>query len=493
MDNFLKKPFHYSNNDKVRNILSLIYANMAEPITEGKLKGMYYIPRQSDTQDFGALIYNPNKQQLFYSFIADVPSVWNNLKTQYLKQYENLNTNAEHYFKEGGIISLQYGGDFGSAFANKRNDYIKSKADAANVDVKTYTARNREPGGSKNALKPNNGFTSNDILRLTAIGTDLASMVASFTPAVGVSTALGAAGTTQHLIADIREDGLDWGDIGNAALGYSMDVLGLIPGTAAATKSAKIIKTLKILAPRIIAAIGTVGTINNAPEMVKSLNKLNTDEHLTVQDWQNITNAVTLVVQGVAAGGRKYHTVRGTARGLVKPARTMDNVAIRVRKKGTNNVENIILSKAETEKAKAAKNNKELLDILKSRKDMKGYELATKKSLIPRLRIPRNGNSMIHFKQQQARLMPIMRDQKSGKLFAKNGRWGADIISDRNLPNSKQLAGKTSKYRKTIEQNKLDDIEIGYDSRIQNAKQASDNYRDRLENKDAFISSWQNA
>ena len=455
MNNFLKKPFHYGNDDRVRNILSLIYANMAEPITEGKLKGMYYIPRQSDTQDFGALIYNPNKQQLFYSFIADVPSVWNNLKTQYLKQYENLNTNAEHYFKEGGIISLQYGGDFGSAFANKRNDYIKSKADAANTDVKTYTARSREPAGSKNVLKPNNGFTSNDILRLTAIGTDLASMVASFTPAVGASTALGAAGTTQHLIADIREDGLDWGDIGNAALGYSMDVLGLIPGTAAVTKSAKIIKTLKTLTPRIIAAIGTVGTIANAPEMVKSLNKLNTDEHLTVQDWQNITNAVTLVVQGVAAGGRKYHTVRGTAKGLVKPARTMDNVAVRVRKKGTNNVENIVLTKAETEKAKAAKNNKELSNILQSRKDMEGYELATNNSLIPRLRIPRNGNSMFYFKQERARLMPIMIDQKTGKLFARNSRWGADVIGNKILPDKDRLARRTSKYRETLRQNKL--------------------------------------
>lgn len=492
MDNFLKSPFHYGNDDRVRNILSLIYAGIAEPITEGKLKGMYYIPRQSDTQDYGALIYNPNKQQLFYSFIADVPSVWNNLKTQYLKQYENLNTNAEHYFKEGGIISLQYGGDFGSAFANKRNDYIKSKADAANTDVKTYTARSREPGGRKNALKPNNGFTSNDILRLTAIGTDLASMVASFTPAVGASTAIGAAGTTQHLIADIREDGLDWGDIGNAALGYSMDVLGLIPGTAAVTKSAKIIKTLKTLTPRIIAAIGTVGTVANAPEMVKSLKKLNTDEHLTVQDWQNITNAVTLVVQGVAAGGRKYHTVRGTARGLVKPARTTNNVAVRVRKKGTNNVENVVLTAAETKQAKAAKNNKELSNILRSRKDMDGYELATNNSLIPRLRIPRNGNSMFYFKQQRAHLMPVMVDQKTGRLFARNGRWGADITGRKYLPDDERLVGSTSKYRETLKQNKLDDIEIGQDSRIQDAKYASDDYRNKLQNKDFYTSYQQN-
>lgn len=492
MDRFLEAPFRdYKNDERVRNILSLIYSGIAEPITEGKLKGMYYIPRQSDTQDYGALIYNPNKQQLFYSFIADVPRVWNNLKTQYLKQYENLNTNAEHYFKEGGIISLQYGGDFGSAFANKRNDYIKSKADAANTDVKTYTARSREPGGRKNALKPNNGFTSNDILRLTAIGTDLASMVASFTPAVGASTALGAAGTTQHLIADIREDGLDWGDIGNAALGYSMDVLGLIPGTAAVTKSAKIIKTLKTLTPRIIAAIGTVGTIANAPEMVKSLKKLNTDEHLTVQDWQNITNAVTLVVQGVAAGGRKYHTVKGTARGLVKPARTTNNVAVRVRKKGTNNVENVVLTAAETKQAKAAKNNEELSNILRSRKDMEGYELATNKSLIPRLRIPRNGNSMLYFKQQQAQLMPVMVDQKTGRLFARNGRWGADITGRRYLPDEERLVGSTSKYRETLRQNKLDDIEIGQDPRIQDAKHASDDYRDKLQNKDFYTSYWQ--
>lgn len=492
MDNFLKSPFHYGNDDRVRNILSLIYAGIAEPITEGKLKGMYYIPRQSDTQDYGALIYNPNKQQLFYSFIADVPSVWNNLKTQYLKQYENLNTNAEHYFKEGGIISLQYGGDFGSAFANKRNDYIKSKADAANTDVKTYTTRSREPAGRKNALKPNNGFTSNDILRLTAIGTDLASMVASFTPAVGASTAIGIAGTTQHLIADMREDGIDWGDIGNAALGYSMDVLGLIPGTAAVTKSAKIIKTLKTLTPRIIAAIGTVGTIANAPEMVKSLKKLNTDDHLTVQDWQNITNAVTLVVQGIAAGGRKYHTVRGTARGLVKPARTTNNVAVRVRKKGTNNVENVVLTADETKQAKAAKNNKELSNILQSRKDMEGYELATNNSLIPRLRIPRNGNSMLYFKQQQAQLMPVMVDQKTGRLFARNGKWGADITGHRYLPDEERLVGSTSKYRETLRQNKLDNIEIGQDPRIQNAKQASDDYRDKLQNKDFYTSYQQN-
>ena len=49
MNTFLTRPFHYSNDDRVRNILSLIYSGIAEPITEGKLKGMYYIPRQSDT------------------------------------------------------------------------------------------------------------------------------------------------------------------------------------------------------------------------------------------------------------------------------------------------------------------------------------------------------------------------------------------------------------------------------------------------------------
>ena len=84
--------------------------------------------------------------------------------------------------------------------------------------------------------------------------------------------------------------------------------------------------------------------------------------------------------------------------------------------------------------------------------------------------------------------MPIMRDQKSGKLFARNGRWGADVIGHKILPDEDRLARRTSKYRETLRQNKLDDIEIGWDPRIQNAQYASDNYKAILQNKDALTS-----
>lgn len=483
MNYFLTKPFHFRRDDIVRNILSLIYTGIAKPITQGKLKGMYYIPRQSDTQDYGALIYNPNGQQLFYSFIANVPEVWNELITQYLIQHENLNTNAEHYFKEGGIISLQYGGDFGIAFANKRNDYVKSKADATNTDVNTYNARSREPAGSKNALKPNNGFTANDILRLTAIGTDLAAMGLSFTPAVGAAALTGAAGTTQHLIADINEDGLDWGDVGRAALGYSLDALGIIPGTSAVTKPAKIIKTLKTFVPRLIAVVGTVGTVANAPAITKSLNKLKTDEHLTVQDWQNITSAVTLAVGGGAAAARKFHTVRGTARGLKSPAKTMnDNVAIQVRKKGTKDIETIILTKSETETARKAKSNEDLLKIIQKREGMSNYELATRSSLIPSLRRPtRNNKWPIHFGQTRPNLMPIKIDQKTGKIFAENGRWGADITRE-NLKNL------SKGQHEAINQRLADDAEIANLDVIRDAQRASAEHQRLLDNKASIIS-----
>ena len=83
--------------------------------------------------------------------------------------------------------------------------------------------------------------------------------------------------------------------------------------------------------------------------------------------------------------------------------------------------------------------------------------------------------------------MPMMKDQKTGRLFARNGRWGADVIGDIYLPNDKRLVGRTSKYRETLRQNKLDDIEIGQDPRVYDAKHASDDYRDKLQNKEICV------
>jgi len=142
----------------------------------------------------------------------------------------------------------------------------------------------------------------------------------------------------------------------------------------------KIAKTLARYVPRLIATVGAVGTIANAPAIITSLKKLGSDEHLTVQDWQNVTSALTLAVGGGAAAARKYHTVKGNANLTINPTKIREaatgkvpglagrntdtgKFAIQVRKKGTNDVENIILTKAESEAVKG-KGNEEILRVI---------------------------------------------------------------------------------------------------------------------------------
>ena len=484
MNSFVQNPFDPKyKNDIARNIVGLINAGMAEQISSGDMQGMYYIRSNSDEQYNRALIYDPSTNRMFYTFVGNVPSIWERRKQQYRIDHGETQANEKFYFEEGGIISMQTGGDFGNAFIQGRNAYVKDKATAAGMDVETYEARNRKPNGDKNALEQNNGFSSNDILRLTAIGTDLAAMGLSFTPAVGASAITGAAGTTQHLIADIAEDGFDWGDAGRAALSYGLDALGVIPGVAAATKTAKIIKTLKTFAPRLIAVVGTVGTLANAPTIIKSLNKLTTDEHLTVQDWQNVTSALTLAIGGTAAIGRKYHTAKGNANGLTNPPQAFNNVAVQVRKKGTRDVENIILTKSETEAARNAKSNEDLLKIIQKREGMADYELATRPSLMPRFQMLRaNGKwqSPIYFGQTKPTLMQIKRDQRTGKIYAENGRWGADITKA-------NLKGVSKGQHAAIQQRRADDVEIANLDVIKNAQKASAEHQKLLDNKDTLI------
>jgi hypothetical protein len=287
MNGFVQNPFNAKyKNDIARNIVGLIQSGAAQQISGGDLEGMYYIPSRSDERYNRALVFDPNTRSLFYTFIGNVPSQWKRKTDKWNLDNGISQPGSKYMFEEGGVIeTMQLGGNFGNSFIEGRNAYVKSKADAQGLTQEQYEARNRKPGGDKNALEQNNGYSANDILRLTAIGTDLAAMGLSFTPAVGAAAITGAAGTTQHLIADIGEDGFDWGDVGRAALGYSLDALGVIPGVSGVTKPIKIAKTLAKYAPRLIATVGTVGTVANAPAIIASLKKLTTDEHLTVQDW----------------------------------------------------------------------------------------------------------------------------------------------------------------------------------------------------------------
>lgn len=68
-----------------------------------------------------------------------------------------------------------------------------------------------------------------------------------------------------------------------------------------------------------MAIISTAQGISNAPEITKSLSKLNSSESLTVEDWRNIANGIQIVLGGTAATHRA-----SKAKSHVDAARTND-------------------------------------------------------------------------------------------------------------------------------------------------------------------------
>ena len=428
MQDFVQNPFGAQyKDDFARNIAGLIYHNIAQPIASGKYQGMYYIPSKSDQGVNRALVYDPSTKQMFYTFIGDIPSQWEARRSKYDVEHGITKPNETYMWRQGGAIVMQFGGNFGEAFSQGRNAFVENRAKAQGKTVAQYEADNRTPMGEKNALQTNNGWTSNDSLRVGAILGDLTSMGLAFTPATIASSAVGAGSTTAHLAADIAEDGLDWGDAGRALFGYSMDALGLIPGVGGVTKAAKIGRAIKVVAPKVIAAIGAAGTLANSGAILGSLKKAMGDEHLTVEDFRNITQGLMFVMGGTGAAARKIHTMRGGKGTLAKgPQGTTNSVALQVKNTKTGKVETRVFN---ADQAKAIKTAKDNAGIATAAGLGKEEQLVTTTSLRPHLQwVRENGKwrSPIHTAQGCAEVMPV-RLGHDGKYYAKRGQFNTDI------------------------------------------------------------------
>lgn len=429
MQNFVQNPFGAEyKKDISRNIVGLINQGIAQQIGSGKYQGMYYIPSKSDQRVNRALVFDPETKQMFYTFIGDIPSQWEIRHNNYDIQHGIIKPNEAYKWKEGGVITtMQFGGNFGDSFKQSRDAFVESRAKAQGKTVKQYEADNRTPMGEKNALQTNNGWTANDSLRVGAILGDLTSMGLAFTPATIASSAVGAGSTTAHLAADIAEDGLDWGDAGRALFGYSMDALGLIPGVGGVTKAAKIGRAIKVVAPKVIAAIGAAGTLANSGAILGSLKKAMGDEHLTVEDFRNITQGLMFVMGSTGATARKIHTMRGGKGTLAKgPQGTTNSVALQIKNKKTGKVETRTFNADQAKAIKEAKDNAGISTAAKLGKD---EELVTTTSLRPRFQwIRENGKwrSPIHTAQSRAEVMPVRLGQ-DGKYYAKRGQFNTDI------------------------------------------------------------------
>lgn len=137
-------------------------------------------------------------------------------------------------------------------------------------------------------------LTAADKWQLGALAADLGALVAAI-PTGGnpAAATLGVGSTATQFISDVKRDGLDWGDIGNAALGLGLDAISLLPGVGIAGKAAKTARIIKRIKPLLTAGFSALG-------LSAALNSINKEGEWTLDDYRNIL----MGVQGLIGGKR---------------------------------------------------------------------------------------------------------------------------------------------------------------------------------------------
>lgn len=267
--------------------------------------GYYVLPGSEDYDNWTYIAYNPNTRQYQeQSMLLNDELKKRMAYSEYDKRNKKSNEAQKH----------QLGGTF-KDMESRRN---KAQEEKQKVEQKSYaTGRTKEQIESDQA--PHTEWSKADLLRLGAIGGDIASLIASMTGVGSVASAgIGMASTAANQAADMAEGMGFLESLGNNAVSYGLDALSLIP-FARAAKIPKTIKAIAGFAPKLMAIISTAQGISNAPEITKSLSKLNSSESLTVEDWRNIANGIQIVLGGTAATHRA-----SKAKSHVDAARTND-------------------------------------------------------------------------------------------------------------------------------------------------------------------------
>lgn len=436
-----------------RRALSAIlkYSNY-EVISDGPYKGAYYIPQINDQVTNTALVYNPTTGTLQKVFIGDIPSQANRIKSKWMEE-KGITHRTDRYnlFKEGGSIEMkQLGGgiSIGDKMEEDRQRQLKERANAAGVSVEKQKAGERKTFES--AWDPGNtdaGWKGTDTARIASSIADIVSMIAAFAPGAGtvISAGLGIGSSLTTFGADVAEDGLDWGDIGNLGVNIGFDLLGAIPGGGAASKGVKIAKTLGKYASRAMAVIAATQGLANSGNIINSINKMTTDPtNLTVNDWRNIAQGFGLLTGGVAAGARKYKKAKVEAD---MKAKAKGAVAVEIVDKSGKNKKIIAFTGDDAKAIKQAQESGDLKALREATvgkyEQFKDWDLSTTGNVGFRSARGVDGWQLPWgAKEGRARVFDMYGDGH-GNLFTKGGNWSADVKTGRPIDPATELTTAT--------------------------------------------------
>ena len=335
-------------------------------IDSGEYSGWLYDPSTVDDARQSVVAINPESGQMEEIFYGHVADYWSKLRSRYMQEKGYTDPLAA-FEKQGGVLTMQTGGSF--SFYDSAKEWNKEQDEARAAEtgraVEVQKARDRVVSTGDAPLtsadptlaSPDAGFTGAEKARLASIGMDIASLF--LTPTAGA--AVGITSSVTNLGADIADDGFQWGDIGNFAVNLGLDVLGWIPvvGDTLGTGT-KLVKSLVKWAPRAMAAIAGVQGLTNADGMLESWKKLTSGSSalkMTVQDWRNIQQSITLITSGGRAIKNKVHATK-----MKNAAKIDDAVVVNVRDKASGDTKQIFVNGDTAKEIRRAQGNKAAIE-----------------------------------------------------------------------------------------------------------------------------------
>lgn len=324
--------------------------------------GEYVIPHTYDAATGLIRVYDRNKRTLRYIQAHSTKTGRGLFESNYNE------SNKDKYAKwskaDGGVIKAQQGASLGYDSKAERaavHEWYKQQQQANNAaKVEQAVASGKTPqqitGDSKVRNPFKDGLSKADKLRLSSIGGDVLSLLASMSGVGSVASAgIGVASTGLNHAADLEEGMTGWQAFKNNAGSYALDVLSLIP-FAKSAKIPKMIGNLAKLAPSVIGALGAMNAVANTDSYINTWKKIGTDQKFTTEDWRNIASSIQLLT-GTAAGAHRY----STAKRMVNAAKSNESQWLRTNKG------NVVVDNETISKLRNAKNIEEANSILNAK------------------------------------------------------------------------------------------------------------------------------
>lgn len=282
-------------------ILPLLQSNGR--LQKTTIDGVEYVydPASIDRQNHSFVAIDPVTGSMEQKFLYDIEHESAKLRNKYLKPQGAARYQIEALpFKEGGVISMQTGGNFDAmAYLKQLDDQdYKQRAAAQGTTERELKEAERTPMGDETVIN-NSQFTGNDLVQLATMATNIGSMFLD--PLSGA--AVGAGTSVVDFVNDINRDGFQGKDAWNLVKNLGMDALGVVPviGDTFGTLG-KVKKGLLQMAPKIIGYLGMAQGVVNSPQIIDSFTKILDERDMTVADWQNVASGINLIVSGTRMG-----------------------------------------------------------------------------------------------------------------------------------------------------------------------------------------------